>query len=190
MTAICYDVFISHAYEDNNSFANELAFTLKEKGLKIFYSGFELNPGDGITESLNLTLKTAIYGIVIISPVFLKKRWAMKELNVLLARKNEHTRILPILHDITKDEIKEHLPLSARRRVVSSKSGLKVIVNKTMKVILKKYAEKRTGKESGFGKNKNPGSIPSESSNTGFITLGGMPVNNYSKPARKKKRPE
>ena len=135
MAEISYDVFISHAFEDKNDFANELALALKKKGLKVWYSGFELKLGDSIADSVNKALKGAKYGIVVISPIYLKKQWAMSEFNALLTQEAERNRILPILHNISVDEIKELLPVLADRYAVSSDKGLEFIVNKVMEVI-------------------------------------------------------
>ena len=141
MTEISYDVFISHAFEDKNPFTNELAYALKTKGLKIWYSGFELKLGDSIAGCVNKALKGAKYGVVVISPIYLKKQWAMNELKALFAQEADCNRILPILHNITIDEIKKHLPMLADRYAISSDRGLEFIVNKILEVIKseKKY---------------------------------------------------
>jgi hypothetical protein len=135
MVEISYDVFISHAYEDKKSFTDELATALKKKGLKIWYSGFELKIGDSIADSVNNALKAANYAIVVISPVYLKKQWAMSELNALFSQEAEHNRILPILNNITMNEIKEHLPMLADRYAISSDKGLEFIVDKIQEAI-------------------------------------------------------
>src|ERR1700741_4833235 len=101
MTEIAHDVFISHAYEDKNTFTNALALNLKQKGLKVWYSGSELKMGDSITRSVNDALKSSKYAVVVISPIYIKKRWAMNELEALFANEEGHKRILPIFHCIT-----------------------------------------------------------------------------------------
>jgi hypothetical protein len=143
MTDIYHDVFISHAFEDKNAFTNELAFSLKQKGLKVWYSGSELKMGDSITSGVNNALKSAKYAVVVISPIYLRKRWAMNELEALFAQEAEHKRILPILHQITVDEIKKHLPLIADRYAISSDIGLELIVAKILEVVTgeEKYRE-------------------------------------------------
>ncbi|HTF06237.1 MAG TPA: toll/interleukin-1 receptor domain-containing protein [Bacteroidia bacterium] len=125
-----YDVFISHAFEDKNSFANELAMELTKSGLKVWYSGYQLKLGDSIAGSINQALKGATFGIVVISPIYLKKQWAMNELNALFAQETEQIRILPILHNITVEGIKEHFPILADRYTISSEAGMDTIVKK------------------------------------------------------------
>ena len=129
------DVFISHAFEDKNDFANELALELTKAGLKVWYSGFELKLGDSIAESINKGLKGAAFGIVIISPVYFQKRWAMNELNALFAREEGQNKILPILHNITVGELKEHFPILADRYTISSAQGMDFIIRKIWQAI-------------------------------------------------------
>lgn len=176
-----YDVFISHAYEDKSSFVNELAVSLKTKGLRVWYSGSELKLGDNITTSVNHALKEAKFGIVIISPIYLKKRWAMNELNALFSSETDHNRILPILHNITVAEIRKHLPVLADRYAISSEKGMQIVTNKVLQVVKgKRKYTKKTGATAGKkAKKSKTGKAPSHIiSDAGFITLGGSPAIN------------
>lgn len=130
-----YDVFISHAFEDKTSFVNELAMELTKSGLKVWYSGFDLKLGDSISGSINEALKRSAFGIVVISPVYLQKQWAMNELNALFAQETGQYRILPILHNITVDEIRKHFPILADRYTVSSEKGMDFIINKVLQAM-------------------------------------------------------
>ncbi len=168
MNETTFDVFISHAYEDKNSFTNELAVALKDRGLKVWYSGFELKLGDSITNSVNKALKNAQFAIVVISPVYLEKQWAMNELHGLFNQPSERKRLLPILHNISMDEIKIHLPLLADRYAISTDKGLDFIVHNVVEVITGKIdSEKDFGH---YSENKS-----TNNSNTGYsgsITVG------------------
>lgn len=157
MTEINYDVFISHAYEDKNAFTNELAYALKEKGLKVWYSGSDLKIGDSITTSVNNALKGAKYAIVVISPIYLEKQWAMNELNALFNQQADRSRILPILHNISAEQIKLKLPVIADRYAIPSEKGLAYIVSKIVEVVTGVIISKNE-----ITKNSEPG----------FITLG------------------
>jgi hypothetical protein len=168
MTDIKYDVFISHAYEDKNTFTNELAFELKKKGLKVWYSGFELKIGDSITDSVNNALRGAKYAIVVISPVYLQKQWAMNELKALFNQDTAANRILPILHNITADEIKKYLPVMADRYAISSDKGLDFITHKIFEAVAGKHGTSDTPVH------------------PGFITLGG-PLKNENSSAHAEK---
>jgi hypothetical protein len=147
-----YDVFISHAFEDKLAFADKLAAELQKAGLKVWYSGFELRLGDSIAGSVNKALKSAAFGIVIISPLYLQKQWAMNELNTFFAQETKQNRIIPILHNITVDEMRAHIPILADRYSIASSHGTETIAKKIV------LAMASTGKhqiENGNSKNSN-----------------------------------
>ena len=99
------DAFISHASEDKIDLARPLANFFDGLGLKIWYDEFELRPGDSLSEKIAEGLSQSKYGIVILSPNFLKKEWPKHELKglitLMLSRKS---KILPVWHNITKDD--------------------------------------------------------------------------------------
>lgn len=177
-----YDVFISHAYEDKSSFSNELAVALKKAGLKIWYSGFDLKIGDSIAESINRALQDARFGIVIISPVYLRKKWAMNELHALFASETSKDRILPVYHNISQDEVLNHFPLIADRFAINSDVDMQLIVNKLLQVIQgkRKYTRKKKPTEA-TEKNADLSAAPKGETNVtgnqGFIALGNMTFN-------------
>lgn len=101
-----YDAFISHAVEDKLAIANDLCRGLEDAGLKIWYSGIELNTGDSINKKILEGLHASRYGIVILSKNYLAKNWTMKELYILMSKERaEHKVILPILYDVTPDDL-------------------------------------------------------------------------------------
>lgn len=101
-----YDAFISHAVEDKLLIANDLCKQLEDKGLKIWYSGKALVVGRSLEKSILRGLAQSRYGIVILSPTYVRKTWPNKELCMMLAKENEHeTVILPVLYDITMEEL-------------------------------------------------------------------------------------
>jgi hypothetical protein len=175
MTEFLYDVFISHAYEDKTAFANDLAVALKQKGLKVWYSGFELRLGDSIADNVNTALLNAKYGVVIISPAYLEKQWAMSELRALLAQETSAGRILPLLHNLTVAAIKKQLPVIADRYSVSTKKSMQFIVNAVLQVVSKKrkYVKKNLPKTKAKAKKPKAAKDNINISDSGFITLGG-----------------
>lgn len=101
-----YDAFISHAVEDKLAIANDLCRGLEDAGLKIWYSGIELNTGDSIHKKILEGLHASRYGIVILSKNYLAKNWTMKELYILMSKERaDHKVILPILYDVTPDDL-------------------------------------------------------------------------------------
>jgi hypothetical protein len=102
-----WDAFISHAVEDQKGFVRNLAETLTRLGLSIWYAETALQVGDSLSASINKGLADSKYGIVIISPYFMGKRWTKWELASLVNRQNseEQNVILPIWHGVTKDDV-------------------------------------------------------------------------------------
>jgi len=69
------------------------------------------------------------YGIVIISPWFVKKNWPEYELNGMVAKEmNGHKVILPVWHKITKDEVLKFTPTLADKMALNT-SGHVVRIN-------------------------------------------------------------
>src|SRR6185436_12735864 len=98
-----WDVFISHASEDKDDFVRPLAQALAQLGVKVWYDEFTLVVGDSLSRSIDRGLTASTYGIVIISPSFIEKKWPERELRGLVAREIEEEQkvILPIWLGVT-----------------------------------------------------------------------------------------
>lgn len=109
-----YDFFISHASEDKDSFVRALAETLQAKGARVWYDEFTLKVGDSLRQKIDQGLLQSRYGIVIISRNFIAKEWPKRELDGLVNLEVDgHSRILPIWHEISKDEVTRYSPTLA-----------------------------------------------------------------------------
>ena len=109
-----YDVFISHASEDKEEIARPLATLLQARGLKVWLDEMNLTLGDSLRRNIDLGLTSSRFGLVILSPSFLSKEWPQKELDGLVARENDSTKvILPIWHKVSRDEIVKYSPILA-----------------------------------------------------------------------------
>lgn len=116
-----YDFFISHASEDKDEIVRDLAEALKENGFEVWYDEFELKVGDSLRKKIDNGLTKSRFGIVIISPSFVKKNWTEYELNGMVAREmNGHKVILPIWHKITKDEVLKFSPTLADKMALNT----------------------------------------------------------------------
>ena len=117
-----YDVFISHASEDKESFVRELAETLlKDYNIKVWYDEFSIKWGDSLRESIDKGLKSSKFGIVVISKSFIEKGWTNYELDGLFQKEMTYGKtILPIWHDITKDEVQDFSPSLAGRKALNT----------------------------------------------------------------------
>ena len=132
-----YDFFISHANEDKDSFVRGLAEALQAKGARVWYDEFTLRVGDSLRRQIDKGLKNSHFGIVVLSKHFFIKEWAQKELDGLSSLEaSGDTRILPIWHEISKDEIVRHSPmLSDKVALNSSLNNTEEIVEKLLELI-------------------------------------------------------
>ena len=104
-----WDVFISHASEDKAAVVEPLAKALQKQGVRVWYDEFELKLGDSLSKCINRGLMYSNFGLVILSKDFFAKRWTEYELQSLLARVvSGEDIILPIWHNVDKENIKEY----------------------------------------------------------------------------------
>src|SRR6266852_746536 len=106
-----WNVFISHASEDKDPFVRSLAVALRNLGVSVWYDEFSLRPGDSLSRSIDKGLASSKYGLVVISPNFIRKPWPEYELRGLVSREIEEDRvILPIWHGVTRKQVLEFSP--------------------------------------------------------------------------------
>lgn len=111
-----FDVFISHATEDNN-YVEPLVKALEAAGIRVWFDKSALEWGDDLRSSIDRGLANCRYGIVIFSKAFLgKKKWTEYELNSLFAlEKLGRKVVLPIWHGITRYDFIQYSPAFADR---------------------------------------------------------------------------
>lgn len=116
-----YDVFISHASEDKESFANDLYNSLNKAGIKVWYDELCISWGDSLRSKIDNGLKKSKYGIVILSNYYIKKGWTQYELDGLFQIEMTGGKtILPIWHNISKKEVQDFSPTLAGRMALNS----------------------------------------------------------------------
>ena len=81
-----WDLFISHAAEDEEEIARPLANALNAKGLKVWSGNYALKLGDNLRESIDYGLVRAKSCIMILSNRFFEKQWPREELDHLATR--------------------------------------------------------------------------------------------------------
>jgi len=120
-------IFLSHAWEDK-SFVEPLYETLKDE-FDVWYDKARITLGDSIYEKISEGIRECDFGIVVFSPNFLRKNWTQEEFNGLKALQTEKRKvILPILHELTLDELKAKWPIEAGKLSISSSEGIPTIV--------------------------------------------------------------
>lgn len=117
-----FDMFLSHAAEDKESFCDEFSSILKEKyGLKVWYDSISIKWGDSIRTEIDKGLKKSKFGVVIVSRNYIKKYWTKYELEALFQiESNGGKVILPIWHDITKKEVQDFSPTLAGKLALNT----------------------------------------------------------------------
>jgi hypothetical protein len=117
-----HDVFISHASEDKEAFVDPLANALSKAGVKVWYDKFALAWGDTLRGTIDRGLASCRYGIVVLSPAFLKrKKWTEHELDGLFAREQSGEKVvLPIWHNIKREDLIDYGPSFADRLAKNS----------------------------------------------------------------------
>ena len=111
-----YDVFISHASEDKDTIVRELAESLRQEGLDVWYDEFTLNIGDSLRQKIDDGLRSSRVGLVVLSPSFMRKGWTNYELDGIVTRTVSGEQVLlPIWHDVTKQQVIDFSPSLANR---------------------------------------------------------------------------
>jgi hypothetical protein len=117
-----FDVFISHANKDKEDLIEELYKSLNTLGVNIFYDKESLEWGDNWKDRILNGTKKAEFAIIVISENFFDREWTERELAGFLNRQNRNGQklILPILHNITTEQLKAKYPLVADIQAIDS----------------------------------------------------------------------
>lgn len=120
-----YDVFLSHASADKIDYVEELKQTLDILGVQVFYDKDTIEWGDRWKEKIYEGLEKSEFAIIVISEHFFGREWTEEELKNLLERQNAEGQklILPIVHNITTDELKGKYPTVADIQAIESRNN-------------------------------------------------------------------
>lgn len=118
-----YDVFISHAFEDKESFADEFVQELRNLGIRVWYDTDQMRWGDSMRAKIDEGLTKSKFGIAILSPNYIKegKYWTKAEFNGLFQLESVNGKtLLPIWHNLTKKEVMDFSPLVANKKAMTT----------------------------------------------------------------------
>lgn len=117
-----YDVFISHACKDKSDYVDSLYMAIRKLGVRIFYDTEILSWGDNWKQVILDGTNSSEFAIIVISENFFDREWTEKELQEFLARQNTSGQkiVLPLLHNITVDRLKEKYPSLGDIQVIDS----------------------------------------------------------------------
>jgi hypothetical protein len=139
------ELFISHASEDKDGLVRSLAGYLQRAGVSVWYDEFTLTAGDSLSRSIDKGLATARYGLVVISPHFVSKRWPEYELRGLTAKEMSGSEkvIIPILHNITPDALLAYSPaLADKISITTAAKSVPEIAEAVLRAIRPELARK------------------------------------------------
>ena len=132
-----YDFFISHASEDKNDIARPLAEYLRRADYEVWYDEFSLRAGDSLRESIDKGLGSSCCGIIVLSPNFVVKGWPRAELDALfnLHMNGEVKRLLPIWHEMTRDEVGAFSPFLAGKVGIPTDDGFERVAHDVVRAV-------------------------------------------------------
>ena len=126
-----WDVFISHASEDKETVASPLADELRNYSQRVWLDSWELSAGDSLRHKVDEGISKSRLGVVVLSHSFFAKYWPNAELDGLYTlAKSAKLSVVPVLHEITADEVAAYSPLLAARLALSTSEGIETIAEK------------------------------------------------------------
>ena len=138
-----YDFFLSHAHEDKETFVNEFVEELRRIDIKVWYDSDEMILGSSTRQKIDEGLKRSKYGIVVLSPDYIKegKYWTHKELNGLFSKESVYENvIIPIWHNLSKQEVIDYSPMIADKTAALTA----LYTPKEMALLFKNFLDQRS----------------------------------------------
>ncbi len=109
-----WDAFVSHAWEDKETFVRPLVEAIGRLGVSLWYDEVSLKLGDSLSGSIDRGIAKSRNGIIVVSPAFLGKKWPEVEMHALMTRRVEDKlQLLPIWHGVGRSEVAALSPLLA-----------------------------------------------------------------------------
>jgi hypothetical protein len=107
-----YDLFISHANSDKNTYVQGLYDALSKLGISIFYDIDSIGWGDKWKDKILEGTASSEFAIIVISNSFFGREWTEIELNEFLQRQNDSGQktILPLLFGVSQEQLGEKYP--------------------------------------------------------------------------------
>ena len=131
-----YDFFICHASEDKDGFVRQLAKALETRGARVWYDEFTLNVGDSLRREIDRGLGSSRFGVVVLSESFFNKEWPQKELDGLVTLETHGlTRILPIWHKVSVDEVARYSPTLADKVALNTSLSVEDIAEELFQLV-------------------------------------------------------
>lgn len=120
-----YDVFVSHAWEDKESFVEEFVQELQKLNLRVWYDKKQIKWGDSMRAKIDGGLRKSKFGVAVLSPDYIKegKYWTKAELDGLFQLESVNGKmLLPVWHNLTKKEVMAYSPIIAGKLAMNTAS--------------------------------------------------------------------
>lgn len=120
-----YDVFVSHAWEDKESFVDEFVQALKDFGVKVWYDTSQIKWGDSMRAKIDDGLRKSRFGVAVLSPNYIaeNKYWTKAELDGLFQLESINGKtLLPVWHNLTKKQVMDYSPIIASKLAMNTAS--------------------------------------------------------------------
>lgn len=118
-----YDVFVSHAWEDKETFVDEFVQELRARDIKVWYDTSRMKWGDSMRSKIDEGLSHSKFGVAVLSPDYIAegKYWTKAELNGLFQLESINGKtLLPIWHNLTKKQVIEFSPIIADKLAMTT----------------------------------------------------------------------
>ncbi len=134
-----YDVFVSHAWEDKESFVDEFVEELQKLNLRVWYDTSQIKWGDSMRAKIEDGLRKSKFGVAVLSPDYIKegKYWTKAELDGLFQLESVNgKKLLPIWHNLTKKEVMAYSPIIASKLAMTTASMMPAEIAKELAKLL------------------------------------------------------
>lgn len=120
-----YDVFVSHAWEDKESFVNEFVAQLESAGVSVWYDKTQIFWGDSMRERMDQGLLKSRFAVVVLSPNYIREGayWTKAELDGIFQMETINGKmLLPIWHKLKRADVLHYSPIIASKLAMNTES--------------------------------------------------------------------
>lgn len=114
--------FISYDSRDKEELVDDLALAMMKRMCPVWYDKYSLSVGDPLRESIERGMQETGRWIVVISPNFISNTgWGKEEFDAIFQLNlGGGNMILPIWHNVTKEDVLEYSPMLVNRKALLS----------------------------------------------------------------------
>lgn len=117
-----FDIFISYASEDSD-YVDKLEESFINADFSVWRDKSNIGWGQTLRQSIDTGLVKSKFGLVVLSSKYIQKYWTGYELDGILNKESSTGRqmILPLWHNVTKDEIDKKSPSLSNRLALDTR---------------------------------------------------------------------